>query len=200
MRHQTIHLDITMAIFRWRTLWTSAILAVACGQPGGGAAPVPVIALPIDRLYVLEAIGAPADDTTFVLSAGQDRRVLIRHGAPDNTPFAILDFPASSLGHGPVTMVFRPLPGRAGAEIEVTRGSLSDSSATITFAYPQHFLAPAGAVARFGSLLAYERALRIGYLAPGVSDVDLLPSTRPGSDLLRGPIPGPGRFLVAAPR
>lgn len=189
-----------MAIFRWRSLWTSAILAAACGRSGGGTTPDPVISLPPDRLYVLESIGAPADDTTFELPPGQDRRVLIRHGAPDNTPFAILDIPASALDHGTVTIMFRPLPGLTGAELAITAGTFSDSTATITFAYPQHFLAPAGAVDHFGSLLAYERALRIGYVTPGGSDVDLLPSTRPGSDLLQGPIPGPGRFLVAAPR
>lgn len=189
-----------MIIFRWRTLWTSAILASACGRAGVGTTPDPVISLPADQLYVLESIGAPADDTTFELPPGQDRRVLIRHGAPDNTLFAILDIPASALVRGPVTLVFRPLPGLTGAEIEVTRGSLSDSSATITFAYPQHFLAPAGAVDRYGSLLAYERALRIGHSPPGTAPIDLLPSLRPGSDLLRGPLPGPGRYLVAAPR
>ncbi len=189
-----------MAIFRWRTFWTSAILAAACGRGGAGLTPDPVLSLPADRLYVLESIGAPADDTTFELAPGQDRRVLIRHGAPDNTPFAILDIPASALDHGPVTLVFRPLPGLTGAEILMTRGTLADSSATITFAYPQHFLAPAGAVDQYGSLLAYERALRIGHSAPGTGPVNLLPSTRPGSDLLRAPLPGPGRYVVAAPR
>lgn len=189
-----------MAIFRWRSLWTSAILAAACGRSGGGTTPTPVVSLPPDRLFILESIGTPADDTTFEVVPGRDHRVLIRHGPPDNTPFAILDIPASALGGGPVTMVFRPLPGRTGAVLEFTRGTLSDTAATITFAYPQHFLAPTGAVDHFGSLLAFERALHIGYSAPGDSAVGLLPSTRPGSDLLQGPIPGPGRFLVATPR
>lgn len=176
------------------------MLTSACSRAGVGTTPDPVISLPLDRLYVLESIGAPAEDTTFDLSPGRDHRVLIRHGAPDNTPFAILDFPASSLARGPVTIVFRPLPGLTGAAVEMPRGDLADSTATITFAYPQHFLAPAGAVDHFGSLLAYERALRIGHSAPGVAPVNLLPSLRPGSDLLRGPLPGPGRYLVAAPR
>jgi hypothetical protein len=77
-------------------------------------------------------------------------------------------------------------------------GAVADS-ARIVFSYGAHFVAPEGARQRYGSNLAFEKELAIGRLSDsGV--VVFLATLRPGSDMLSAPLPGPGRYLVAAPR
>ena len=70
---------------------------------------------------------------------------------------------------------------------------------TLTISYAVHFVAPAGARDRYGSDLGFERALYIARVNPD-RQVVFLTSHRPGSDLLAATIPGPGRYLVSAPR
>jgi hypothetical protein len=70
---------------------------------------------------------------------------------------------------------------------------------TLSISYALHFVAPAGARDRYGSDLGFERVLFIARATPD-SQVVFLPSSRPGSDLLAATVPGPGRYLVSAPK
>jgi hypothetical protein len=46
--------------------------------------------------------------------------------------------------------------------------------------------------------VTYERALAVGQLQPGGTQLALLPSARPAADNLRGPVTASGTYLVAA--
>ena len=159
--------------------------------------------LPADQLYVLEASGTPPGDTALAFPAGADRTVILRHGAPDNTVFAQVVFPAAAFspdgGADSVHVSLRPRPGIYGLEFECDRPMAAKAGARQVFKYPVHFSAPIGAQQRYGSAVVFERALAIGQLDSD-GRYDLLPSTRPASDNLEAPLSGPGTYIVAAPR
>jgi hypothetical protein len=186
------------------------LLAAACGPPKGippgttpeAAAPPALAPRPLSEVYILEASGAQPEDTTVKAAAGERRVVVVRRSAPDYGVFAELEFAGPSLTAalqvaGEVTLTIRPLPSVYGLDLQV-EGNVAPGS-TITFSYGAHFVAPAGARERYGSNLAFEKALAIARF-----DVDsmvvFVPTTRPGSDILRAPLAGPGRYIVAAPR
>lgn len=177
-------------------------LALGLGCGGGGAvtprapgAPAPVPLPPdsrLDSVFVLESSGAQAEDTTVVVPGGQTRTIVIRRGAPDNSLFARL-----VVGAAPAErrLTIRPRPGAYGFDL----GGDPGSDVQVTMSYALHFVAPAGARARYGGDLGFERALLIAQVRPdGV--VSFLRTQRPGSDLLQATLPGAGRYLVAAPR
>lgn len=185
-------------------------LAAACGTPRGSdpaglPAPhlLPALApLPLDQVFVLETSGGQPDDTVLTLPAGARRVVVVRRSEPDYGLFARLELPAGTLSApsdgGMARLTIRPRPGLYALDFGLT-GKLMGDSATITFSYGAHFLAPAGARARYGSDLAFEKELAIGRLAED-GMVIFLPTIRPGSDMLSAPLAGPGRYIVAAPR
>ena len=190
----------------WRAGASAALLLAACGPPSAvktGAAPaaaVPVLPpRPLAQVFVLEAAGGSPDDTVVAVPAGERRVIVLRRSGPDYGLFATLVLPAvPGAAAGAVTNVrLAPAPGLYSLQVDLP-ANLSDS-ATITFSYGAHFVAPAGARARYGSNLAFEKELAIGRLGAD-SQVVFLPTTRPGSDMLRAPLAGPGRYLVAAPR
>jgi hypothetical protein len=184
------------------------ILVAACGGPPRGAAapagPAPATVtqvLPPDRLYVLEMGGAPAGDTSVTFANGTARIVIVRHAPPDNNVFVVISLPVDAFTadstRDSITITVRPQPGVYGVAIDcdasIGRG------ATITFKYPVHFLAPRDALQRYGTALAYERALAVARKR-GDGQFDLLASTRPATDNLAAPLGGPGVYLAAAPR
>jgi hypothetical protein len=184
-----------------------ALVAGCGGGPriaagGGREAPVPYLPPPtrLDSVFVLELGGVPPEDTVVRVPAGRSRVILVRRGPPDNSLFARLElpkgaFPATGSDSFPVSI--RPQLGRYGLDLELR----ADSSARIglTFSYALAFVAPAGARARYGSDLEFEKALLIARLDPG-GRVTFLPTTSPGADLLTATVTGPGRYIVAAPR
>jgi len=186
-----------------------ALLAAACGPPKGiapgattaAAMPPALPPRPLAQVFVLEASGAQPEDTTVKAPSGEQRVVVVRRSAPDFGIFARLEFPASSLtapaGTGEVTLTIRPRPSVYGLDLTV-EGTVAPG-ATIVFSYGAHFVAPAGARERYGSNLAFEKELAIGRVE-GDSMMVFLPTSRPGSDVLRASLPGPGRYLVAAPK
>lgn len=186
---------------------TAALLAVAaCGRAGGPAAGQPSPddlpkELPLARLYVLEMSGIPPEDTTVTFRAGQPYSVILRHGAPDNSVFVELTFPAAVFGDSTsldsVTVAVHPRPGIYA--VDVTTTLPPDKGATIRFKYPVHFSPPLEAVSHYGSAVQLERALSIARLEEG-TNYELLRSTRPSVDNLEAPLAGPGTYLVAAPR
>ena len=134
------------------------------------------------------------------IRAGQRRVVVMRRTAPDNSLFTRLEFPAGSLvprAGDSVRVGIRPRPGLYGLDLEVD-GSIG-AGAKVTFSYAVHFVAPAGARTRYGSDIGFERQLLVGMVG-GDNVVTFLPTTRPGSDMVSASVPGPGRFLVAAPK
>lgn len=150
---------------------------------------------------MLEAGGAAQEDTVITAAPGVRRVVVLRRSAPDFGLFAQLEFPDRALraapGRDSTRLTIRPRPGLYGLDL-AAEGSIGEG-ATITFSYGRHFVAPAGARVRYGSDLAFEKELVIGRLSDA-GQVVFLPTSRPGSDLLRAPLAGPGRYLVAAPR
>jgi hypothetical protein len=152
---------------------------------------------PIGEVYVLEADGGPPTDTTISFSAGSERVVVIRHPAPDYAMFAEVAFDTASFAgtSGEVQVTIRPRPGVYGIDLESSGGL---RQATVTFKYAVHFLAPADARARYGSDIAFERQLFVGSLQG--ETVTYLPSARPATDNLTATLPGPGSYIVSAPR
>jgi hypothetical protein len=143
----------------------------------------------------------PPEDTAVTLATGALRRIILRHGAPDNTVFAELTFPAECFA-GPgtpesVTVEIRPRPGVYG--IDVTSTVPPGPGAWVRFKYPVHFAAPVAALARYGSTARLERALAIATRLEG-GQWRLLPSERPASDNLQAPLGSSGTYLVVAPR
>ncbi len=145
--------------------------------------------------------GIPPEDTLVTFAVDQPRVVILRHGAPDNTVFAELTFPDSVFwsegGPDSVTVVVRPRPGIYAMDLAMT--VVPGRGATIKFKYPVHFSAPREALERYGSNARFEQALSVGMLADG-TNYALLPSLRPASDNLESALPGPGTYVVTAPR
>lgn len=154
----------------------------------------------LGEVFLLESWGTPAEDTTVVLRRGEARTVLVRRGAPDNSLYAQVTFPAGALAPragDSATVRLRVPPGLYGLEL-VTEASLGQS-VELTFSYAIHFAAPAGAEATYGSGVQLERFLGIGRLE-GDTTLVFLDTWRPASDVMTARLPAPGRYLVAAPR
>lgn len=186
-------------------LLAGAVL-LGCGgsSPGAGdVAPEPdrtraPDARPLAEVFVLEATGAIPEDTTIVIPAGLGRVIELRRSGPDYGLFArLVVHRDSSKASAPLTLTLRPRPGLYALDVQV-QGEMADS-ATIEFSYGMHFLAPAGAREKYGSEIEFERELWLGRIERD-SQVVFLPTVRPGSDMVAAPLPGSGRYLVAAPR
>jgi hypothetical protein len=145
--------------------------------------------------------GIPPEDSIVTFPVTQPRVIILRHGAPDNTVFAELSFPDSVFwaedGPDSVTVVVAPRPGVYALDLAMT--IVPGRGATIRFKYPVHFTASLDAVERYGTAGRFERALSVGMLADG-TNYALLTSLRPASDNLESALPGPGTYVVAAPR
>ncbi|MHB1329646.1 MAG: hypothetical protein ACYC2K_15720, partial [Gemmatimonadales bacterium] len=166
----------------------------------------------------LESTGIPPDDTTVVIPGGQRRVISLRRGPPDNSLFAVVILADSTLtsladttrpvakpdtGAVPsatdsIRISVKSLPGRYGIELDIQGGRVT-SLLTVAMSYALDFVAPAGARERYGSDLGYEAALFLARLEPD-GRVIYLPTSRPGSDLIAARVPGPGRYVVAAPQ
>jgi hypothetical protein len=192
------------------SLGAAALLAVgACGG-GRAGAESDVVATPtarvppptrLDSVFVLESSGVPTDDTVVAVSAAERRVIILRRGAPDNSLFAEVAIAASDTTASPgsrdsLRIAIRPRPGLYGIDLTADRAL---AGPRLTFSYGVHFVAPPGARERYGGDLAFERMLLIARVEPD-GRVVFLPTHRPGSDLLSATLPGPGRFVVAAPR
>ena len=181
------------------------VLAGCRGRPpiqGGPAVPpeTPNVTLPVSELFVLESWGAPPLDTSVVFAPGNRRTVLLRHAPPDNTVFAELSLPAELFpnpGADSIRLRIEIRPVVYGMTITSTQGFAA--GAILTFKYPVHFAASQAANQRYGNRAQFERALGIG-VQENDGRFRLLPSTRPAADNLSATIPGPGVYLVAAPR
>ena len=185
--------------------WVGLVLAVGCGgppkvTPGVSVvkpAPPPPAAVRIGGAFVLESGGTAPDDTVVVVAVRRGRVIMVRRGAPDNSLFARISIPPDTARSDSARVTVRPRPGVYGIDLESDRPL--PAGVTLTISYALHFVAPAGARDRYGSDLGFERVLHIAQ-ATLDSQVVFLPTNRPGSDLLGATIPGPGRYLVSAPK
>ncbi|HEV8613521.1 MAG TPA: hypothetical protein VGQ73_08410 [Gemmatimonadales bacterium] len=181
------------------------LLLAACGAPhAADTASPPPKALParaLAEVFVLEAAGVQPDDTSLTLAPGEQRVIVLRRSAPDFGLFARIEVGDSTLkapsGAPAAGLTIRPRSGEYALELLV-QGTVGQGG-TILFSYGSHFVAPAGARERYGSDIYFERELAIGRLTDD-GQVVFLPTVRPGSDMLSATLPGPGRYLVAAPR
>ena len=125
---------------------------------------------------------------------------MLRRAAPDNNLFGRIVFPPGSIvprSGDSATVRIAMTPGLFGVDVS-TEDSVKEG-AHIVFSYAIHFIAPAAAREVYGSEIRFERFLGVGRL-DAESTLVFLDSYRPGSDLLHSPLPGAGRYLVAAPR
>jgi hypothetical protein len=177
---------------------------MACGgrpSPDDGAvAPTAPRTIALESAIVLETAGPPPSDTTVTFRTGERRIIVLRHGPPENVIFAELAFAPEAFGPESgreVRVDVRPRPGVYGVDVATTLPIRAGAS--IAFSYARYFLAPTRARTVYGNEVVFERALAIGRLQPG-GMLTLLPATRPASDVLSVPLPGAGRYLVAAPQ
>jgi hypothetical protein len=197
------HLSRTRSIARRGAILALA-LALACGgrrnvDSSAGPQETPERTLPQTDVWVLEAGGTPPDDTSYTLTAGSQRVVVLRNGAPDLATFAVLIFPDSSLKAAagtPVELTVHVRPGVYGVDVEC-KGDFAN--ARIIFKYARHFEAPNAAEQKFGSATAFERDLAIGRLNDD-GTILLLPTRRPNQDNLSAPLRGNGSYVVAGPK
>jgi len=191
-----------------RSLWSRAswlwLAAVACGGRAPSsvdpAAPGAARVVALSETIVLETAGPPVNDTSVTFIAGTPRAIILRHGPPEYLVFAELWFEPRAFGADSgreVRIDVRPRPGVYG--VDVASSIPLQPGAWLVFKYARFFSGPARARAAYGSDALYERALAIGQLRTG-GMLALLPSVRPASDVLRGPLPAAGTYLVAAPQ
>jgi len=182
-----------------------SVFLAACG--GGGVAPAfdPTVTplsppLPLREVFLLESWGTAPNDTVVTWRADEQRVIVLRRAAPDNNLFSRIVFPAGSVvpRRGDSASVRVSLaPGLYG--VDVATEDEVKVGAQIIFSYAIHFTAPAAARQVYGSEIRFERFLGVGRL-DAESTLVFLDSYRPGSDLLTSPLPGAGRYLVAAPK
>jgi len=188
---------------RWSRASWLCLAAAACGgraRTRAAAEPTAARVIPLAAAIVLETSGPPPSDTAVEFLTGESRVIVLRHGPPENVEFAEVSFPPHAFqadSGRPVKVEVRPRPGVYGLEV-LTSLPLAQE-AWITFKYARYFSAPVRARQVYGSDVAYERALSVGQLIPSGPLLSLRPSVRPAADNLRGPMPAPGTYLVAAP-
>jgi hypothetical protein len=180
----------------------AAIWACGARQPGSPQAepgPEAPRLLPLARVIVLETSGPPPPDTSVTFPAGTQRTIVLYH-AGENITFAKLEFePGAFADSGRMVQVdVRPRPGVYGLDFSTSLPLQANRSA-VAFEYSRYFSEPAQGRQRYGSDVAFERALAVGRLLPE-AQVELLPSTRPAGDNLRAMLPVAGGYIVAAPQ
>lgn len=195
MRHRRVNIVLAL------------LAAAACGGPpktvpapvaSGPVAAPPPRATTVDSVFALESSGSQPEDTVVAVAPGRGRTIVLRREPPDNSLFArlVLAGGAATAGDS-VRVSIKPRPGLYGIDLTLT--GPTPASLVLSLSYAVHFVAPAGARARYGTDLEYEKALFVARAFPD-GRLEFLPTTRPGSDLIEAVLPGPGRYLVAAPR
>ncbi len=156
--------------------------------------------VPVGQVWILEQAGPSPTDTSVTFLASEGRRIMIRHGAPDNAVYAIIDIPAAAIaptrGDSAIVTV-APLPGRFG--LDITSPGAIGPGVVVTFSYATHFRQPSDADARYASATRFEQSMGAARL-DGASTVDFIDSQRPAADMMRFSLPAAGTFVLAAPR
>ncbi|MES2306842.1 MAG: hypothetical protein V4558_15165 [Gemmatimonadota bacterium] len=133
-------------------------------------------------------------------SARAGRTIVMRHGAPDNAIFAIIEVPADSTRKAPgdsVTLRLSPSAGRYGVELQ-SSDSLKPGI-RLTFSYATHFQEPSEAIAKYATPALFEQAMAAAHQI-GTDQLQFVVTERPAADMLRFTITGTGVWLLAARR
>jgi hypothetical protein len=182
----------------------ATLLTLGCGgqAPAGPPSPAAITGQPIgaDHVFVLDASGTVPGDTTVDFDPAVGRTVILRHRAPDDAIFLILTMPAGAVvpragSRARVTIL--PVAGEYGFHL-TTLDSLGPG-VQAAFSYARHFEAPAGALTRYGSPVAFESALSAARYT-SETQIEFLSSERPGADMIRFAVASGGTYVLAAPR
>jgi hypothetical protein len=154
----------------------------------------------LDKVWQLEASGAPVPDTSVTFAAKSGRTIVLRHAHPDDAIFLILDFPPStdtSRAGDSLHIRVQPVAGKY-AFVLATPDKFAPA-AQATFSYALHFRAPTEASAKYPSTGALEQALAPALLG-AASKVQFVGGTRPAADVVRFPVAAAGSYGLVAPR
>jgi hypothetical protein len=154
----------------------------------------------LDKVWQIEASGAPVRDTSVTFAASSGRTIVLRHAQPDNAIFLILDFPPStdsSRTGDSLHIRVEPVAGKY-AFVLVTPDKLAPA-AQATFSYAIHFRAPTEASAKYPSTSALEQALAPALLG-AASKVQYVGGTRPAADVVRFPVATAGSYSLVVAR
>ena len=155
--------------------------------------------LPVEQVWILEQSGPSPTDTTVAFVAAEGRTIMIRHSAPDNAVYAIVDVPPGAVAAASgdsARVTISPTPGRFGLDI-ASPGAIT-GEIRVTFSYATHFRAPSDASARYESPTRFEQSMGAARVDAG--RVQFVASARPAADMMRFAVPGTGTFVLAAPR
>lgn len=185
------------------------LLLAACGarnkfiNPTGTSVAAKTVTGPpvgMDAVWILERSGASPPDTTVTFRASAGRTIVMRHEAPDNAIFAILEVPPGAAvpkSGDRVTLRLAPSAGRYGVALETT-----DSLGTgirLTFSYATHFQEPSQATGKYPTPGQFEQATAAAHLS-GNNQLQFVASERPAADMIRFPVTAAGVWLLAARR
>ncbi|MEO5798969.1 MAG: hypothetical protein ABIZ70_00860 [Gemmatimonadales bacterium] len=154
----------------------------------------------MSAVWVLERSGASPPDTIVKYSARFGRTIVMRHGAPDNAIFAIIEVPPDSTRKAPgdsVTVRLAVSAGRYGVEL-LSTDSLSPGI-RLTFSYATHFQEPSEAVAKYATPALFEQNMAAAHQL-GADQLQFVVTERPAADMLRFTVTGKGVWLLAARR
>jgi len=156
--------------------------------------------MPVDRVWILEQAGPSPTDTTVTFSAALGRTVIVRHGPPDDAVYVVIEFPPATVvprTGDSARVVVAPLPGRFGLALR-TNDSLG-VGVRMTFSYATHFQAPSDAIQRYPTATRFEQSMGAARMSDD-GQVQFVNTTRPAADMIRFLVPGPGTYVLAAPR
>jgi hypothetical protein len=178
------------------------LLAAACHASAPRTVPAPIGApgsiTTVDKTWLLEASGPPVHDTTVTFAAAVGRTIVLRHEAPDDAMFLILEFPRDSTRtQDSLHVRVHPTAGKYAFAL-VTADKLV-AGARATFAYAMHFRTPAEAVAKYPSPGRFEQLLSPAELTPD-NKVKFLAGVRPAADMLRFELTAAGSYGLVALR
>ena len=160
----------------------------------------PAAATTLDKVWLLEASGAPVPDTSVTFAATTGRTIVLRHAPPDDAIFLILDFPAATdtmHARDSVHVRVHPVAGKYAFELVTTDKLPGNASAT--FSYAVHFRAPAGASVKYPSAGKFEQALAPAELG-AANKVQFIGGVRPAADVVRFPVAAAGSYALVAAR
>ena len=159
-----------------------------------------LVATTLDKVWLLEASGAPVADTSVAFAAATGRTIVLRHARPDDAIFLVLQFPATADSlrvHDSIHVTVHPM--RGSYAFALSTPDRIASGATAMFSYAIHFRAPSDAAAKYPSPGRFEAQLAPAALGTD-NTVRFLEGVRPAADLIRFPVAAPGSYGLAAVR
>jgi hypothetical protein len=175
------------------------LLASACHRSAPAVTAQPT-ATTLDKVWLLEASGAPVADTSVIFAVATGRTIVLRHAPPDNAIFVMVTFPASKDSlrtRDSMHVTIQPTPARYAFTLATP--DKIEAGVQATFSYAIHFQTPAGARTTYPVPGRFEA--QIGPAQIGADNkVQFLVGARPAADMIRFPVTIPGTYALAAVR